>query len=131
MTTYKLSTEYKKSITEKQYWTKDGKTICYSVGWRWGYARYAEPIDLGNYNPESEEINIYELGDVIDHELDDGCWADWEFPEDMDEEEQERLQEIYDEEYDEGLENEGWSCDDTEIWFSGPLLIEVEQEDGA
>jgi hypothetical protein len=46
----------------------------------------------------------------------------------MDEEEQERLQEAYEEEYDEGLEGEGWVCDDTETWFSGPLEIEEETE---
>ena len=128
MTTYKVSTEHKKSIIEKNFYTKDGQTICYSIGWRWGYVRYEEKPDLSNYNPETDEIEIYELGDVVDHSYDDGCWADWEFPDDMDEEEQERLQEIYEEEYDEGLENEGWTLDESEVWFSGPLLVEEEEE---
>ena len=126
MTTWKISTKYKKSITEKQFWTKDGKTIVYSIGWRWGYAKYAEKPEINN--EDDEEVNIYELGDVIDQGQDDGCWSDWEFPDDMDEEEQERLQEAYEEEYDEGLENEGWICDDTEMWFSGPLEIEEEND---
>ena len=125
MTTWKVSTKYKKSITEKQFWTKDGKTIVYSTGWRWGYARYAEKPEI---DEDDEEVNIYELGDVIDQEQEDGCWSDWEFPDDMDEEEQEKLQEAYEEDYDEGLEGEGWVCDDTEMWFSGPLEIEEENE---
>jgi hypothetical protein len=128
MTTYKVSTEHKKSITEKNFYTKDGQTICYSIGWRWGYVRYEEKPDLSNYNPETDEIEIYELGDVVDHLYNDGCWADWEFPDDMDEEERERIQEIYEEEYDEGLENEGWTLDECEVWLSGPLLVEEEEE---
>jgi hypothetical protein len=125
MTTWKVSTKYKKSITEKQFWTKDGKTIIYSIGWRWGYAKYAEKPDI---DEDDDEVNIYELGNVIDQEQEDGCWSDWEFPDDMDEEEQEKLQEAYEEEYDEGLEGEGWVCDDTEMWFSGPLEIEEEND---
>jgi hypothetical protein len=129
MTTYKVSTEHKKSITEKNFYTKDGQTICYSIGWRWGYVRYEEKPDLSNYNPETDEIEIYELGDVVDHSYDDGCWADWEFPDNMDEEEKERIQEIYEEEYDEGLENEGWTLDKCEVWLSGPLLVEEEDDE--
>lgn len=125
MTTWKVSTKHKKSITEKQFWTKDGKTIVYSIGWRWGYAKYAEKPDI---DEDDDEVNIYELGDVIEQEQEDGCWSDWEFPDDMDEEEQEKLQEAYEEEYDEGLEGEGWVCDDTEMWFSGPLEIEEEND---
>ena len=128
MTTFKLSTKYKKSITEKQFWTKDGKTIIYSTGWRWGYARYDDEPDVDMNLEDNEEVNIYDLGDVIDHSFDDGCWADWEFPDDMDEEEQEQIQEAYDEDYDDGLYELGWECNDTEVWFSGPLELEVEND---
>ena len=128
MTTFKLSTKYKKSITEKQFWTKDGKTIIYSTGWRWGYARYDDEPDVDMNLEDNEEVNIYDLGDVMDHSFDDGCWADWEFPDDMDEEEQEQIQEAYDEDYDDGLYELGWECNDTEVWFSGPLELEVEND---
>ena len=128
MTTFKLSTKYKKSITEKQFWTKDGKTIIYSTGWRWGYARYDDEPDVDMNLEDNEEVNIYDLGDVIDHSFDDGCWADWEFPDDMDEEEQEQIQEAYDEDYDDGLYELGRECNDTEVWFSGPLELEVEND---
>ena len=128
MTTFKLSTKYKKSITEKQFWTKDGKTIIYSTGWRWGYARYDDEPDVDMNLEDNEEVNIYDLGDVIDHSFDDGCWADWEFPDDMDEEEQEQILVAYDENYDDGLYELGWECNDTEVWFSGPLELEVEND---
>jgi hypothetical protein len=60
----------------------------------------------------------------------DGCWEDIEFPEDMAEEEQERLQELIEEEGDiyDVLENqEGWNQSDTEAWIWGPILIEDEE----
>ena len=43
---------------------------------------------------------------------------------DVYEEEIERLEEIYNDEGDEGLFNEGWQLDDTEYWVSGPLEVE-------
>jgi hypothetical protein len=57
-------------------------------------------------------------------EQNDGCWEDWTWPDGVDEEEVDRLSEIYEEEGDEGLENEGWVQDETEYWVSGPLELE-------
>ncbi len=56
----------------------------------------------------------------------DGCWEDIVFPDEIDEGEQERLQELFEEEgiY-EILENqEGWMLDETQAWIWGPILIE-------
>lgn len=125
MTTWKVSTKYKKSIIEKQSWTKDGKTIYYNIGWRWGYARYVEKPEIEDIE---DEVEIYSLGEVIDHSFDDGCWEEWEFPDDMDEDEQQQIEEAYDENYDDGLLELGWDNDDTEVWFSGPLEIEEEND---
>jgi hypothetical protein len=61
--------------------------------------------------------------------FDGGCWGDVEFPEDMDEDEQERLQEVINENGSYSLEDEeGWNLSDTECWVWGP--IEVEDEAG-
>ena len=74
------------------------------------------------------------IGDNIDNvELvemfDGGCWGDIEYPEDMPEEEQERLAEFIEENGTWALEDdEGWSLDDTEVWVWGPL--EVTDEEG-
>lgn len=59
----------------------------------------------------------------------DGCWEDIDFPEDMDEDERERIMEVIEEHgvYD-ALENEeGWSQSETEAWIWGPILIEDEE----
>jgi hypothetical protein len=59
----------------------------------------------------------------------DGCWEDIDFPEDMSEEEQERLMEVIEEHgvYQALEDEEGWSQNETEAWIWGPILI----EDGA
>ena len=56
--------------------------------------------------------------------MDDGCYGDWEFPEGMDEEEQERIIEGWDEDSYEFMEGDGWVNDETEAWLFGPLNIE-------
>ena len=125
MTTWKLSTKTKKNAVEVQFWTKNGVTIQKQEGYRWGtfYCESDERPEVDLANPDG-----YCLGDSdYDWELemlDDGCWMEWEFPDDMDEEEQERIQELWDEDYFEGLEGDGWSNDETEFWFYGELELE-------
>jgi hypothetical protein len=124
--TWKLSTVEKKSCTQIEYYKKGDLVAQHEIGWRWCWARYKEKPDLGNYDPEKDQLELYSLGDVDDMEQDDGCWDSWTWPDDVDEEEQERLEEIYQEDGDDGIENEGWVPEDTEYWVSGALDIEQE-----
>ena len=57
--------------------------------------------------------------------FDGGCWGDVEFPDDMDDERREQLQEAIDNEGSWGAlsEDEGWTLDDTDVWVWGPLEI--------
>ena len=56
--------------------------------------------------------------------LDDGCWREIEWPEDMPEDERERLEALVDEEGTYALEDEeGWILDETEVWVWGPIEI--------
>jgi hypothetical protein len=125
---WKLSTIEKKSCTQIEFFKKGELTAQREIGWRWCWARYNEKPDLSDYDPNKDQVELYALGDIDDMEQDDGCWEEWTWPEGVDEEESERLEEIYNEEYDEGLEIEGWVLDDTEYWVSGPLEL-VEEED--
>jgi hypothetical protein len=59
-------------------------------------------------------------------DMEDGCWADWTFPEDMPEEERERIQTLWEEEWFDGLEGDGWYNDETEHWIYGPILLKNE-----
>jgi hypothetical protein len=71
---------------------------------------------------------VFEFGDVQDQEQDDCCWQEWTWPEGMDEDEMERLTDIFNEDGTEGLENEGWDNSDTEYFVTGPLDVEFVPE---
>ena len=123
MATWELSTEYKKNAIEVQLWYKDGVTIKRVEGYRWGtfYCESDERPDIDLRN----EGDGYELADY-DWELgslDDGCWADWEYPTDFPIEERIKIEEAWDNDWYDGMEALGWSNDDTEYWFQGPLKL--------
>jgi hypothetical protein len=142
MAIWKLETRYKKNIQETEYFNKDGQVIEYETWWRWGYAKFDVPddVDFKDYLKDVEDIDldddngidIYSLDyDLMDHSFDDGVACSWTFPDDMDEEEQERIQELFDEEWHEGMENDGWEATDREVVFHGPFDLTKEEEDGA
>ena len=129
MAVWQLSTEYKKNAIEVQLWYKDGVAIKRVEGYRWGTfsceSDERPDIDLRN------EGDGYELADY-DWELDsldDGCWAAWEYPTDFPIEERTKIEEAWDNEWYDGMEALGWSNDDTEYWFQGPLKL-VNQDTG-
>ena len=129
MAVWQLSTEYKKNAIEVQLWYKDSVAIKRVEGYRWGTfsceSDERPDIDLRN------EGDGYELADY-DWELgslDDGCWADWEYPTDFPVEERIKIEEAWDNEWYDGMEALGWSNDDTEYWFQGPLKL-VNQDTG-
>ena len=125
MATWKLSTASKKNAVEKQFWTKGGVTITREEGYRWGtfYCESEVQPDVDLDNEDGYLLTNSEYDWELDM-LDDGCWVDWDFPEDMSDEEQERIQELCEEDFIEGLEGDGWVNDDTEYWFYGPLELE-------
>ena len=125
MATWVLTTIEKKSVEEIEFWTKDGKTIKRKTGFRWGkvYCESDEKPDINLKNPEG--LSVFDSGyDFELDSLDDGCWAEVEYPKDMDDEERERMDELWDEDAYDAWESEGWSQTDTETWFHGPLSLE-------
>lgn len=143
MANWKVSTYFKKSCEEHEYYYKNDQSIIRKTGYRLG----SFFVETSNDNPpefefdyvpggdgRKDSINMYDccINNIENVELDtmwDGCWEDIVFPDEMDEEEQERLQALIDEEGDvyEVLEHqEGWSQNDTEAWIWGPILIEDE-----
>jgi hypothetical protein len=129
MATWTLKTLYKKSAYERQHWYKDGKEVIREEGYRWGtfYCESDEQpeIDLEN----SDEYNLSETDyDWELESLDDGCWAEWEYPDDLSEEEREEIENAWEENYFEGMEELGWSNDETEYILQGPL--ELSDKDG-
>jgi len=141
MANWKVSPYYKKSCEEHEHYTKDGMTIIRKTGYR-GATFYVETSDSNppefefDYVPggdgSKDSINMYncEFNNIDNVELEsmwDGCWQDIEWPEELSEEERERLEALIEEEGDvyDVLENqEGWYQSETEAWIWGPILIE-------
>ena len=119
---------HKKNAVERQFWTKDGVTVIKEEGFRWGTwsCESDERPNVDLDNPDGWEQ--FSQDDEWEMEImDDGCWQEWTFPDDMDEEEQERIQELWNEDSFEGLEGDGWSNDETEYWIYGPLRLTNEE----
>ena len=143
MANWKVSTYYKKSCEEHEFWVKDGMTIVRKSGFRWA----SFFVETSDDNPPEFEFTFVPGGDgkkdsidmynccvnnieSVDLELmDDGWYGDIDFPEDMDDDEVERLQDLIDEEdvYSILEDQEGWMLDETEAWVWGPLVIDDEE----
>jgi len=125
MATWVLTTAEKKNVEEIEFWHKDGKIIKRTTGFRWGtvYCESDERPNIDLENPDGLEVFATDYDFELDN-LDDGHYCDVEYPDDMSEEEQERMDELWDEDSYSAWEEEGWSNDDTETWFHGPLDLE-------
>jgi hypothetical protein len=129
MTTWTLSPQYKKSAVEKAFFYKDDKCIIMEQGFRW--ATFTVESDEQPLTHE-ELINpdVYELGCIENdecwelQEMIDGCWLDISIGNDnttsTDEEE---FTEAWENDSYEAVEALGWSQDDTEYYFHGPLKL--------
>ena len=143
---WKIKTYYKKSCEQHEYFShddydgylvvKDGFRFCeYNVETNDGEFPKFEftTVPGGDGRRDSINMNDCYASNIETTELvemfDGGCWGDIEYPDDMPEEEQERLSEFIEENGPWALEDEeGWSLSETEVWIWGP--IEVTDEDG-
>lgn len=131
MTWWQVSTKEKKCVFEHELYRKDDFVIRRVSGFRWGTVLVNTeddnaPVLESNSGPGADGVDMYNTD--YDYELDsldDGWYEDYIFPDDMPEDERERLLELVNElgAY-EALEiEEGWEQYDTECWFHGPLDI--------
>ena len=120
---YKISTKEKNQIVETEFYYKQGSdSIKINTAYRSGWVVATEQEILNDYNPKVG-IDVRSL-ELEDHSFLDGCGDDIEFPDSLPEEEKDRLSDMYYESGTDGLEDEGWELDDTEVWFVGELKIE-------
>jgi hypothetical protein len=124
---YKISTVDKKSVIEKNFYEKDGKSFYIEQGYRWGYFITEDPVDVEELQ-KKDELMIYDY-DVIDHSFDDGCWIDFNYDDEIDQDERDAIENAWEEDWYEGLEALGWSEDESEVWFHGDLEVEELTED--
>lgn len=123
MAIWEVSPTYKKSITERQYWTKDGETIVYEIGWRWGKFEVITETD----DPPDiyEGIDIFSLPEgceLGEWETDDGWWEDKDFSE-LSEETTLIVEEFLEENSIYDLEGEGWVMEECEMLIECPAEV--------
>lgn len=143
MANWTVKPYYKKSIEECEYFEKDEQVIICRTNWRFG----SWSVTTTDDNPPEFEFTYLPGGDGKKDSIDmcnceinniescemietvDGGW-DIEFPEDMDEEEQESLQERIEEDsvYSVLEDEDGWYHSETERWIWGPIEILDEQD---
>ena len=123
MTAWSVKPEWKKSIIERSYWTKDGNTIVEETGWRWGsFYVYTDDDTPPNLEPG---VDIYCCGyesELI--ECSDGCWTEQDY-DDCDDDVREWVEEFLEEGnsiYE--LEDHGWICSETEMIIDCDMSIE-------
>lgn len=129
MALWKVEPNWKKSLTEIQYWTKDGKTIEYEEGWRWGTFYYYKEGDEPPEIEGGDDLFCIDHCDLEDWSTDDGCWSDYTFR-NMTDEEEEEIQAFFDDGncvYD--LEEQGWVCSETEMILGCDVTIEKQPDD--
>lgn len=128
MTIWKVEPTWKKSLSEIQYWTKDGKTIVYEEGWRWGTFYYETEGDDPPFIEEGDDLFCIENAELIDWSTDDGCWSDYTF-QGMTEEEEEKLNEYFEENNIYDLEEDGWVNSETEMILGCDVSITKEEDE--
>ena len=139
MATWTVEPYFKKSVEEHEHFVKDGLQVTRRTGWRWATFEVETSDDnppefefgcVPGGNDARDSVNMYDAcANNIEHvefiESWDGCWEDIDWPDGMEESQQERLQELIDEDgfYEVIEEQEGWRQDDTEMWIWGPIAI--------
>jgi hypothetical protein len=138
MAIWKISTTQKKMTEEREIWFHEvkGWTITRINGYRWGTFivetnNDEPPEDIDPDNPDG--INMYdyfsdnaENGAELDS-MNDGCYMDWDWDENMSEEDIEEVERIWEQDSYSGMEENGWYNSETEAWLFGPLEITKEE----
>ena len=125
MAVWSVKPDWKKSIIERQIWTKEGVAgyIGVETGWRWGEFHVTTEddtppdlvagVDIYNCDYECELVS-----------LDDGCWEESDIDV-LDEELRNELETFLEDNSVHDLEELGWSCDDTEMTIDCDMTIEM------
>ena len=119
---WKISPQEHNSMKEVHVWKKGNSTFQFSEEIHHGHVLVVEKPDLSKYDPDVG-VNVYEAFNVFEFELSESWSGNPEFSDDISEEERDRLWNLWREEGESGLMDEGWRLD-VDTWFYGPLLVE-------
>ena len=125
MAVWSVKPDWKKSIIERQIWTKEGVAgyIGVETGWRWGEFHVTTEddtppdlvagVDIYNCDYECELVS-----------LDDGCWEESDIDV-LDEALRNELETFLEDNSVHDLEELGWILDDTEMTIDCDMTIEM------
>ena len=126
MATWSVKPEWKKSVIERQEWTKDGQSFIYENGWRSG--EFLVYTDDDNPPDIESGVDIYSCGYETELvECFDGCWDDYDY-DGCDDETREWLEEFLEDNSVFDLEEHGWYNSETEMIIDCNLIIEKVEE---
>lgn len=117
------------------FFYKDGNCITVEQGFRWATFT-VESVERPLSDEELKNEHGYELGWIDNDEcwelqdMIDGCWLDISADDDVPAEELEKFEAAWEEDGYSGVEDLGWSNDDTEYYYYGPLEL-TNQDTGA
>ena len=128
MAFWKLSPQNKKSAVEQMFFYNAGKVIIVEQGWRWGTFTVESderPLtDLELVNAEGYELGCIDNDESWDlYEMTDGCWLDVTAGRNATEQDVTAFEQAWEEDGYDGVEELGWSNDDTEYYYYGPLEL--------
>jgi len=128
MAIWKLSPQHKKSAVEKMFFYNGSKAIIVEQGWRWGTFTVESderPLtDLELVNEDGYELGCIDNNESWElYEMTDGCWLDIDALRDATEEDVTAFEQAWEEDGYDGVEALGWSNDDTEYYYHGPLEL--------
>ena len=129
-----LEPENTKCVIEVETWKKDSFAITRSIGWRYGKILVGdfteeEIKDLIKERDSLDRVCVSEKFDFIDQKLQDSFTDDLSFSEDIPEDEINRLNNLFSEEGETALEEEGWEIYDTDLFFESKIKITESSED--
>ena len=126
---WNVATKQKKSAFEHELWRKGDMVIRRVVGYRWGSIILETesdqpPVLVQTDGPSADGVDVYNTGHTYEFDsLDDSWYEDIIWPDDMPEEERDRLLQVWEDDFFRGWEEEGWEQYELELWFHGPLEI--------
>ena len=120
---YKIFTEKRKATECRDIWTKNGKKIYLSTFFRYGYAVVKKKPKIPKFD-EEVGLNVTAFGEIESHSLDDGFSVELIINSEIPDDEREQIEAAWEEDGEDGLCNLGWSLDDWDIVFYGPVKVE-------
>ena len=132
-TRYAIEPTYKKSVIEYNTFTKKVGDETYvatmETGWRWGKFYISVDAEEIKEIVESSEVEISAYDDFELDYCDDGCWGYWTFSDNVPEEEQEKVQEIWEEGGWGDLEENDWYDDGCEYYMNCDISFTKVEDD--